>query len=70
MVRFDFSIAGGFSLFQSREIKKWKAGRPLDLECALTGKKHHGRMRVDAVHPNAAMSRCVSQIGKYASWVS
>src|SRR5262249_15635961 len=45
----------------SRIVEKGKARRALDLERAVAGEKHRGRMGVDALDRRAAMGRRVGE---------
>ena len=47
-VDLDLGFAGGFALFERGKIEKRKAHRALDLQRAVAGEKHRGRVGVDA----------------------
>jgi hypothetical protein len=50
-------LAGRPALGERRIIEKGEAHRALDLERAITGEKHRGRVGVDALDTRAAMGR-------------
>ncbi len=57
-------LAGALALGERRIVQERKAHRALDLEGAVAGEKHRGRMGIDALDRLAAMGRGVGQQGE------
>src|SRR5262249_27795583 len=56
--------AGGLALIKRRKIEEGEFYRTLDLEHALAGEEHHGRVRIDALDLGAAVRRRIGEQGE------
>jgi len=57
-------LAGLLAQSQGRIVEERKAHRALDLECAVAGQKHRGRVGIDALDRRSAMGRRLGQQGE------
>src|SRR5262249_61023176 len=63
-VDLDLGGAGGLALIKRRKIEEGEFYRALDLEHALAGEEHNGRVRIDALDLGAAVRRRIGEQGE------
>ena len=54
----------GLAAGEGRIVEEGKAHRALDLECAVAGQEHRGRVGIDALDRRSAMGRRFGQQGE------
>src|SRR5262245_26857100 len=57
----NLGFTGRPAFLERGKIEKWKAYRPFDLECPLSGKKNRSSMGVDATERCSAMTGWIDQ---------